>query len=109
MRSRRYVQPISHEADVLAQNIDLIRELHRVDGTIGIAVIVIDHLEHARAAEPGERLDGVVLTAGLSQMKGVSHHVLHILRKCPQLLLAVADPGQRFEVIAHAIFMVIPP
>src|SRR3546814_20344630 len=55
------------------QNIDPVRELHRVDGAIGIAVIVIDYLEHASAAEPGERLGGIMLATGLGEVESVSH------------------------------------
>jgi len=58
------------------EDLDVARQAHRVDGAEGVAAVVGDHLQDARA-KPLQRLGRDVLPAALCKEQGVADLVLH--------------------------------
>jgi hypothetical protein len=77
------------------------RVLHRVDGPVRAAGIVLDNLKHAGTAEALEHLCRVVLIAHLRQRQCVTEAPAHVRRQRHQILVAARDPFERFFFIGH--------
>jgi hypothetical protein len=78
------------------EHIDDAREAHGLDGAVGVAVMVVDHLQHARPAEPLERLGPSGLAAGLSLPQRPADTQSDGLGELTQVIAAAPDPPDRF-------------
>ena len=77
-------------------DIDRAREAHRIDSAVGVAVVVVHHLQHAGAAEAPERLRPGRFAAELRLPKCTADAKAHGFRECPHILTARPDPAHRF-------------
>jgi hypothetical protein len=77
------------------------RELHRVNGAIGTAYIVLDDLKDTGTAEALERLCRVMLIPSLSEIQGMTEELPHIERKRHEVALAPANPDQQLLYFSH--------
>jgi hypothetical protein len=72
--------------------------------------MVLDDLDHARAAKPLQRLGALVQDAGLRPVEGVAHGILHRVGERPEILLARSNPGEGLYGLAvHQAGMVLSP
>jgi len=76
------------------QHIDHLTKTHRIDRSIGIAIMLLDEFEHPRAL-PLPRLGRRMLAAELGNPEGVAHFVLHRLRERQKILLGRSNPVER--------------
>ena len=76
-------------------------ELHRVDGAIRAAGIVLDYLKNASTAKAFERLRCVMLTTSLREVQGVTEELPDVGRKRHQVFLSDPDPFERLFFVGH--------
>ena len=67
-------------------------EAHSVDGAAGVAVMVVDHLEHASAGESLEGLGPSRLAAGLRLPRRSADSQSDRFREGPQVVATAPDP-----------------
>jgi hypothetical protein len=68
------------------KDVDHACEPHRVDGSVGVAVIVINDLQNACSFEALKRLRIRMLLADLSQIERVADLVLNVFRQALQVI-----------------------
>lgn len=59
------------------------RQLHRIDGSVRIAVVVFNYLQDAGPAKAFQRLGVSVSVTGLSEIQGEANIAPHRGRECP--------------------------
>lgn len=74
------------------ENVKVRLEAHRINGSVSIAVKVLDYLKDSGTGKPFECLDLGMLTSVLCLIKRVAKYVLNGCRHCLQISLAAADP-----------------
>jgi len=77
------------------QHVNSPGEAHGVDGAVGVAVEVVNDLQHARPAEALQRLGVRRLVAELGIPQGSADPPPNVLGECPQVVLTAADPAHR--------------
>ena len=77
-------------------------ELHGIDGTIGPADMVFNHLKHSRAAKSFEHLCCIVLIAGLSKGERITEKSPYACGQCHQVFVTTAYPLKRLFLIGHS-------
>ena len=65
------------------QHVDYAGELHRVDCSVRVAVVVLDHLQDAGPVKALKRLGIGVHTAGLGVKQGLPESLPDALRELP--------------------------
>jgi hypothetical protein len=74
------------------KDIDQSSEANGVDGSIGISVFIVDHLQHTSAAETLQCLGARMLIAILRIVDGKTHDTANLVRKSPQVVSGRSDP-----------------
>src|SRR5471032_3372000 len=80
-------------------------ELHRVDGTIGAARIILDDFQYAGAAKTMQYLGAVVFVTALGQIQRMAEKRAYLHWQGHQFLLGGADPDQRFMGDLHKLYL----
>src|SRR5207249_1947903 len=84
------------------QHIDGLSKAHGVNGSISIAIMVLDNFEHTRSSEALQRFRGRMLVTSLCRIERKADIALHLCWEAFQIFSATPYPVNRLHVTPSA-------